>query len=51
MSKNVTNLYNYRFITKVNKETGTISSWMSETPEFGRLETLDIYPGDPMPGM
>lgn len=40
---------NRQFITKVNKETGTISSWMSETPEFGRLETLDIYPGDPMP--
>ncbi|XP_062608198.1 low-density lipoprotein receptor-related protein 4-like [Saccostrea cucullata] len=40
---------NRQFITKVNKKTGTISSWMSETPEFGRLETLSLYPGDLMP--
>lgn len=51
MLKNVIDLYNYRFIIKVNKEMGIIFFWMSEMLEFGCLEILDIYLGDFMLGM
>lgn len=33
----------YRRITKINKLTGSKVQFMSEHPEFGRLDSLDIY--------
>ncbi|KAK3087802.1 hypothetical protein FSP39_010804 [Pinctada imbricata] len=33
---------NRQFITKVNKHTGTVASWMNKVPDFGRLESIDI---------
>lgn len=35
--------YCNRLITKMDKETGSKIPFMSEHPEFGRLDTLDIY--------
>lgn len=33
----------YRSITKIDKITGSKVQFMSDHPEFGRLDSLDIY--------
>lgn len=33
----------YRSITKIDKITGSTVQFMSDHPEFGRLDSLDIY--------
>lgn len=39
----VSSFFFYRRITKINKLTGSKVQFMSEHPEFGRLDSLDIY--------
>lgn len=50
VNNNMENKYEWPFfflcnrsITKMDKETGSKIPFMSEHPEFGRLDTLDIY--------
>lgn len=35
--------FRYRKIIKMNKRTGSKVQFMSDHPEFGRLDSLDIY--------
>lgn len=40
----------YRSITKINKITGSKVQFMSDHPEFGRLDSLDIYADEKQDG-
>ncbi|KAK3087148.1 hypothetical protein FSP39_002313, partial [Pinctada imbricata] len=42
--------WNKRKITKADKKTGQIIPWMSDYPEFGRLDGIDFFPNDEIPG-
>ena len=36
---------------RINSDgTGSLVDWMNDIPEFGRLDSIDIYPGQKPPG-
>lgn len=45
---------NYRKVFKVlinSDGTGTVVDWMSDVPELGRLDSIEIEPGNTQPSM